>query len=259
MTTVDLLGLLVPATYLAMLGLEALFPARTFPPIRLWRLTGVAFLILTAVAGTLAPLLMPADWLAAHRLLDLSRLGPIAGAAVGYAAVSFISYFWHRGAHTFPLMWRLFHQIHHSPQRVDMSGAALFHPLESAAFALIQTLATTLLLGLDPLAAALTGYIAAFYGFFQHLNMRTPQWLGYVIQRPEAHCLHHQRDVHAWNYGDLPIWDMLLGTFRNPKDFEGAVGFDDAATRRLGAMLAFVDVNRPIAGPGSLGRRAAAE
>jgi hypothetical protein len=104
-------------------------------------------------------------------------------------------------------------------------------------------------LGLDPVAAALTGYIAAFYGYFQHLNIRTPQWLGYVIQRPEAHCIHHQRDVHAFNYGDLPVWDMLFGTFRNPAGFEGEVGFDQPATKRFGAMLGFVDVNEAVAGP----------
>ena len=36
--------------------------------------------------------------------------------------------------------------------------------------------------------------------------------------------------------------------------FEGAVGFDQPATKRLGAMLAVVDVNEPAAGPASLGR-----
>jgi sterol desaturase/sphingolipid hydroxylase (fatty acid hydroxylase superfamily) len=106
----------------------------------------------------------------------------------------------------------------------------------------------------DPVAAALTGYIAALYGYFQHMNVRTPQWLGVNIQRPEAHCIHHQRDVHAYNYGDLPTWDMLFGTFRNPASFDGPVGFDKPATDRLGAMLGFADVNEPMAGPDTLGR-----
>jgi sterol desaturase/sphingolipid hydroxylase (fatty acid hydroxylase superfamily) len=261
MTAVDLLGLLIPVTYFVLLGIEARFPARQFPKIRHWRWKGVFWLIVAGVLATVLPLLLPADWLAAHRLMDLSGLGVIGGAVVGYIVVSGLSYIWHRSAHTFPFMWRTFHQIHHSPQRVDMSGANVFHPLEMAGFILLGTTTTTLLLGLDPVAAALTGYIANFYSFFQHLNVRTPRWLGYLIQRPEAHCVHHQRDVHAWNYGDLPIWDLLLGTFRNPEDFAGEVGFDDAATRRIGAMLAFVDVNRPVAGPNSLGRKtpAAAE
>jgi sterol desaturase/sphingolipid hydroxylase (fatty acid hydroxylase superfamily) len=252
----DVFGLLVPATYLAMLGIEALFPAREFPAIAHWRLKGFGFLVVQGLLATLAPLLIPEHWLAAHRLVDLEKLGVIGGAALGYVVVSLASYAWHRSAHTFPLMWRLFHQIHHSPQRVDMSGAALFHPLETIVFLLISAVSTTLLLGLDPVAAALTGYIAAFYGYFQHMNIRTPQWLGYLIQRPEAHCIHHQRDVHAYNYGDLPIWDMLFGTFRNPVSFESPAGFDKPATDRLVAMLAFTDVNEAAAGPDTLGRTA---
>ena len=254
MSAVDFFGLLIPVTYLAMLGIESAFPARPFPPISWWRLKGLAFLIVQGLLATLTPLLISEHWLAEHRILDLRWLGMIGGAVVGYAAVSLVSYVWHRSAHSFPLMWRTFHQIHHSPQRVDMSGAALFHPFETIAFLLIGMLTTTLLLGLDPVAAALTGYIAAFYGYFQHMNIRTPQWLGYVIQRPEAHCIHHQRDVHAYNYGDLPIWDILFGTFRNPATFEGDAGFDQPASGRLGAMLAFADVNETAAGADTLGR-----
>mgnify|MGYP000870979696 CR=1 FL=1 len=109
-----------------------------------------------------------------------------------------------------------------------------------------ESLAThrlVVVLGLDPLAAAVTNYIAAFYSFFQHLNVRTPQCLGYFIQRPEAHCVRHQRNVHAYNYGDLPIWDMVFGTFRSPATFEGSVGFDGPALPRFAAILAFHDVN----------------
>jgi len=254
MSAIDIFGLLVPVTYLAMLGIEALFPARQFPPIPYWRLKGFCFLTVQGLLATLTPLVIPEHWLAAHRLINLEGLGVVGGAMLGYAVVSLVSYAWHRSAHTFSPMWRLFHQIHHSPQRVDMSGAALFHPLETVAFLLIGALVTTLVLGLDPVAAALTGYIAAFYGYFQHMNIHTPRWLGFIIQRPEAHCIHHQRDVHAYNYGDLPVWDILFGTFRNPANFEGAVGFDQPATDRLGAMLGFVDVNEPAAGPGTLGR-----
>jgi sterol desaturase/sphingolipid hydroxylase (fatty acid hydroxylase superfamily) len=254
MSAIDIFGLLVPVTYLVMLGIETLFPARAFPSIRYWRLKGFCFLTVQGLLATLTPLVIPEHWLGAHRLINLEGLGVVGGAALGYVVVSLVSYAWHRSAHTFAPMWRLFHQIHHSPQRMDMSGAALFHPLETIVFLLIATVVSTLLLGLDPVAAALTGYIAAFYGYFQHMNIRTPRWLGYFIQRPEAHCIHHQRDVHAHNYGDLPVWDMMFGTYRNPAAFDGAIGFDTPATGRLGAMLGFVDVNEPVAGPGTLGR-----
>ena len=44
------------------------------------------------------------------------------------------------------------------------------------------------------------------------------------------------------NYGDLPLWDMLFGTFRNPREWNAACGFGDAELR-LADMLAGRDVN----------------
>jgi sterol desaturase/sphingolipid hydroxylase (fatty acid hydroxylase superfamily) len=39
------------------------------------------------------------------------------------------------------------------------------------------------------------------------------------------------------NYCDLPLWDMVFGTFRNPRRFEGEAGFWDGASSKLGPML----------------------
>jgi sterol desaturase/sphingolipid hydroxylase (fatty acid hydroxylase superfamily) len=101
------------------------------------------------------------------------------------------------------------------------------------------------LLGLDPVTAGTVGYVSAFYALFQHWNVRTPRWLGYIIQRPESHGLHHELGVHARNYSDFPLGDLLMGTFANPSSFDGEVGFAGAALRRVGAMLLFQDVNPP--------------
>jgi len=49
--------------------------------------------------------------------------------------------------------------------------------------------------------------------------------------------------VHHRNFGDLPLWDMVFGTYANPPRFEGEAGFDQPASRRVGAMLAFADVH----------------
>ncbi|MGB7653889.1 MAG: sterol desaturase family protein, partial [Novosphingobium sp.] len=163
-------------------------------------------------------------------------------------------YAWHRMVHNAPLLWRAFHQIHHSPNRVDIPGSVLFHPTEITLQVLLQLFVTVIVLGLDPLAAALVGYVAAFYGMFQHWNVRTPQWLGVLIQRPEAHCVHHRMGSHSFNYGDFPLWDILLGTFRNPAEFRGECGFENGADRKLMQMLAFVDVNEEAYGGGSLGQ-----
>ena len=43
--------------------------------------------------------------------------------------------------------------------------------------------------------------------------------------------------IFAFIYGDLPVWDLLFGTFRNPRHFDGEVGFYDGGSKRLGAML----------------------
>lgn len=258
MDPVDIVALLVPATYLLMLGIEARWPARRFPPRRGWRWLGVGFLLLIGAAGAVVPLLLPLDWMARHRWFDGTRLGVAPGTVLGYFVLSGVMYVYHRGVHRVPLLWRLTHQIHHSPQRIDISGSVLFHPFEMVLQVLLQLFVTVIVLGLDPLAAALTGYVAAFYGMFQHWNIRTPQWLGYLIQRPEAHCEHHRTGVHANNYGDLPVWDLLLGTFRNPREFSGECGFEAPADRRVGAMLALRDVNEPIYGSASLGTSARA-
>ena len=81
----------------------------------------------------------------------------------------------------------------------------------------------------------------AFNAAFQHANIRTPRWLGYLIQRPESHGVHHGRGIHRYNYADLPLWDMVFGTFRNPQPeaTPRTAGFYPGASARLATMLAF--------------------
>jgi sterol desaturase/sphingolipid hydroxylase (fatty acid hydroxylase superfamily) len=253
--TADLIGLLAPVTYFVFLATERAWPARAFPPRRGWQWLGVAFLLLIGTVGIVTPLLIHGEWLEAHRWLDGTKLGIVGGTVVGYVLLEGLGYAWHRSAHNVGFLWRGFHQIHHSPNRVDIPGSVLFHPLEMIVYTLLQLFVTVIVLGLDPLAAAIIGYLLAFNGYFQHWNVRTPRWLGYVVQRPESHCVHHRLGVHYYNYSDFPPWDMLFGTFRNPPKYMGECGFEGGADRRLGAMLAFADVNAPLYGSGSLGAK----
>jgi len=80
---------------------------------------------------------------------------------------------------------------------------------------------------------------------FQHANIRTPRWLGLFVQRPESHAVHHQRGLHACNYSDLPLWDMLFGTYCNPAVWAGQAGLHDGASNRIGEMLIGRDVSTP--------------
>ena len=62
------------------------------------------------------------------------------------------------------------------------------------------------------------------------------------MQRPESHSVHHGRGMHHYNYSDLPLFDILFGTFRNPKDFVRESGFYEGASAKLPQMLAFRDI-----------------
>ena len=67
--------------------------------------------------------------------------------------------------------------------------------------------------------------------------------MGYFFQRPEMHRIHHQRGKHYYNFSDLPIWDMLFGTFKNPKKMDEACGFKPEREEKLMDMLIFKNVN----------------
>jgi len=60
------------------------------------------------------------------------------------------------------------------------------------------------------------------------------------LARSSSHCDHHELNVHAY-YADLPIWDIVFGTFKNPDKFEGKVGFAERAS--FSKMLVGIDVN----------------
>jgi len=240
----EILALAVPVTYFLMYAAESIWPARRFPKQRFWGFIGVGFMLLMMTVGVIAPLLFPVEWLAEHRLLDGTKLGVLGGTIVGILALELVVYGYHIACHRSSFLWRASHQMHHAPQRIDIPGSVIFHPLELLMQNVIVIGTTVFVLGLEPLAAAIIGYMLAFAGMFQHWNVKTPRWIGYVFQRPEAHCHHHELNVHAFNYADLPIWDIVFGTFKNPRAFEGRVGFEEKAS--FAKMLVGIDVNAAL-------------
>jgi sterol desaturase/sphingolipid hydroxylase (fatty acid hydroxylase superfamily) len=235
-----LAGLVPPVIAVVFLILERLWPARPLPAVRHWSWKGLLFF---ALAGVLMTCLPPtwAGWARAHRLLDLEALGTWWGAIAGIVATDLIGYWFHRLRHAVTPLWRL-HQMHHSAERLDVAGAFYFHPLEVVLFALVSTCLARVVVGVSAPAAALVGLFGFFASVFTHANLRTPRWLGYVLQRPEAHAVHHQRGLHAFNYGVLALWDAVFGTYRNPTTFAGELGFWDGASAQVAPMLAGLDV-----------------
>lgn len=218
--------------------LEVLLAAggRRFPEIARWRIKGAAFALLYFAVATYAPFLWDA-WLGAHRLIAADQWPFWVQVVAGFFALEFGIYAWHRTMHNVQPLWRWFHQMHHSAERVDIWGAFYFHPFDMMGWTLLSSLALVLGVGVGPEAALVIGLVSTAMTMFQHANIRTPHWVGYLVQRPESHSAHHERGVHARNYGDLPLFDMLFGTFHNPPTFTGQCGFYDGGSRRVGAML----------------------
>ncbi|MEO1034002.1 MAG: sterol desaturase family protein [Pseudomonadota bacterium] len=249
----DPVSLGVIALYAAMMLWEALAPARPLPAVSGWRARGLIAFFVYFFLSSYLPLLWDTH-LAAYQLIDLSHLGTVPGALVGLLVYNALHYTYHRAMHTSPTLWRVFHQMHHSAERLDTFGAFYLSPLDMAGFTFIGSLALALIVGISAKAATLFLFAALFFAIFQHANVRTPRWLGYLVQRPESHAIHHGRGLHRYNYADLPVFDIMFGTFRNPKTYTTDVGFYDGASARIRDMLLFRDVSTPSNGTRTRGR-----
>jgi sterol desaturase/sphingolipid hydroxylase (fatty acid hydroxylase superfamily) len=215
---------------------------------RWYRLTGL-LMSAAVIAGSFGLAWLWGNVLTFPSLFDLSGWNVALAAGVGILVYEFFHYWYHRAAHRFDWLWLAAHQTHHSTESHDAFGANYTSPLDFFMFGSIPTLVIVPLLGLSPGSAAIAAAFITFNAMFQHANLRTPRWLGYIIQRPESHSLHHQRGVHRYNYSDLPLWDMIFGTFRNPEGFAKEVGFYKGASARIPAMWAFRDASKAPSQP----------
>lgn len=238
------MGVMIPLVVLgaaaAMVVVELRGRGRRWPRVAGWwaralALNGVQFAVAYLATATWDV------WLADRRPWSLP-LGTAGQTLVGYVAITFLYYWWHRWRHEVPWLWRWIHQVHHSPQRIEVITSFYKHPLEIVLNGLLSSAILYFLVGTDPLAASQAVLLTGLAELFYHWNVSTPRWLGYLIQRPESHCVHHQEGLHHFNYADLPLWDMCFGTFRNPARFDGRCGLGSDNERRLAAMLRGVEV-----------------
>ena len=238
----DPVSIAVFALYAALLLWETVMPARRLPQVRGWRRRGALAFVAYFFVSSYLPLWI-GDWFAGLRLYDASALGTLGGALLAILGYELIGYAWHRAMHVSDALFRGVHQLHHSAERLDVSGAFWFSPLDMVGWTLVSTVALSLF-GLTPEAITVFVLAETLLSVFQHANLRTPRWLGYLVQRPESHSLHHARGVHSGNYANLPVFDLLLGTFHNPADFAEQAGFYDGASTRVAEMLVFRDVSK---------------
>ena len=232
------------AVALLFLAAERLYPGRELPRSRGWRLRAwflnAAQLGIVVLGGYTWN-----RWLQGPALFHLD--GALPGIAQGFICWfvgTFVFYWWHRARHASDFLWRTLHQIHHSASRIETLTSFYKHPLEIAINSVLSAAIVYALLGASVEAGAWYSFFAALGEFCYHMNVSTPHWFGWFLQRPEQHSIHHQLDVHHYNYGDVTWWDRVFGTFKEAEDFAPQCGYSGERELRLPEMLAFRDVNR---------------
>ncbi len=238
---IDPASIIVISIFIILVIAEIVFPARKLPTIKYWKIKGVAAFVIYFFVSSYLPLIWN-DFLGEYRVFNLSFLGDYWGGGIALLLYELGVYVWHRSMHKSNLLWRVFHQMHHSAERVDTYGAFFFSLMDMIGFTLLTSLAMVWFAGFTAQATIYAIYGATFLAVIQHTNIKTPQWAGYIFQRPESHSLHHAKGIHAFNYSDLPLFDIVFGTFRNPKEFAEETGFYTGASSRVGEMLLFKDI-----------------
>ena len=224
--------------------LERVFPGWALPRVKTWWLRVVLANAIQLGVVVLAGLTWE-KWLSHFSVFQLSaNVSPMVGGLIAYFIATFIFYWWHRWRHEYDFLWIGFHQIHHSPQRLEVITSFYKHPGEMIINSIIGSLLVYCLLGLSLEAGAIYTFCTAVAEFFYHANMRTPRWVGFFFQRPEMHRIHHQYGRHKNNYGDITWWDMLFGTYENPKEWIYRCGFDDEKEQAVLTMLIYRDVHK---------------
>jgi len=219
-----MIPLIVLCVALVMMAIGTVASGQSWPQFARWHLRATAFNSVQAAMVWVAGVACT-GWIMRRRPWSADGLGVVGGAIAGYLAITFVYYWWHRWRHESPFLWRWFHQFNHSRHILVIIISFYIQLFELFAYSVLSSAILYLMVGLGPQAAAQTLLIKGLVDLFCHWNVRTPYWLGFIVQRPESHCLHQLEEGHIFNYSDLPVWDMLFGTFRNPRRWEARCGF----------------------------------
>ena len=126
----------------------------------------------------------------------------------------------HRAYHNLPFLWR-FHAVHHSSRTMDWLAGSRIHFVE-----IVLTRGAVLLplviLGFSQPAINAYVILVGLQAVLAHANLGLRfGWLEYLLVTPRYHHWHHAREPAYVdvNYAiHLPLVDMLMGTFKLPRD-----------------------------------------
>ncbi|MEO1553279.1 MAG: sterol desaturase family protein [Pseudomonadota bacterium] len=145
---------------------------------------------------------------------------PVLQVAVFILIKDFFRYWFHRALHEIPALWRI-HAAHHSVERLYWLNGIRAHPLEIISQAIFYAIPLALV---QPTAeiALVAVILQLSIGIFQHSNIDLSLgWWEYIFSIGDNHRYHHYPDkgIGDSNYGgELIIYDILFGTFHNPRD-----------------------------------------
>lgn len=123
-------------------------------------------------------------------------------------------------------LWRM-HSVHHSIDSLDLIGGTRNHPYDVLIAA--STSMFILVLGGGAHVYAVVVMLNLFFNTIHHVNVDLEVGpFERVFMMPRAHAWHHGQWLEAHvNFGHvLSIWDILFGTYRCPRPFEGTFGLD---------------------------------
>lgn len=100
---------------------------------------------------------------------------------IGYVAITFIYYWWHRLRHSTPILWKFLHQFHHSPERIEVITSFYKNPLEILANGILTSAILYILLGISATAVGYCVLVTALAELIYHMNIKTPWILGFFF------------------------------------------------------------------------------
>lgn len=143
---------------------------------------------------------------------------------LGLIISEFGLYWSHRWSHENPLLWRA-HVVHHSVERLWFLNTGRFHVFNTL-FSIALSLPLMIIIGVPTKVIMYCSAITAYFGLLTHCNISMEfKFLNYLFNTPGLHRWHHSMEIHEDgfheghnNYGEnLMVWDIVFGTFYNPK------------------------------------------
>ncbi len=138
---------------------------------------------------------------------------------IGVMCLDLSSYWFHRLAHTSPLLWRL-HRVHHSDTTMNTSTFFRGHPLEVLVFG-TSSIVACIIFGIDLQILGVYLIVQLPFLVAQHANIQLPDWMdkvfGSVFITPNIHKVHHNQNQYYTdsNFADIFVfWDKLFRTYK---------------------------------------------